>query len=150
MHPRLLTLALLWFAMAALSALLVLLWGLRGTGGAAADAAVAITLLLLPVPAWCLFVLRRSVDAAAARRAANEAKTQLLSQISHEIRTPMNAVMGTTQLALQTQLTPEQRDLLTQTDAASRALLGLVSDVLDVAKIDAGPLQIDTRCLYGG
>lgn len=143
MPPRLLTLALLWFAMAALLSLLPLLWALRGAGSPAATAALVLNTLLLPVPVGCLFALRRSADAAT-RRAVIDGKTQLLGQVSQEIRTPMNAVMGTTQLALQTQLTPEQRALLTQTDAASRALLGLVNDVLDVAKIDAGQLQIES------
>ncbi|WP_310259582.1 response regulator [Roseateles saccharophilus] len=130
--------------MAALLALLALLWSLRGVGGSAIDTALVINALLLPLPPLCLLALRRSVDAAAGHQAATEAKTRFLAQISHEIRTPMNTVMGMTQLALQTQLTPEQRDLLTKADAASRALLGLVNDVLDVSKIEAGQLEIES------
>jgi len=140
MPQRTLTLALLWLATAALLALLALLLSLRATGGSAIDAALVINALLLPLPPLCVFTLRRHVDAAQA--AAAEAKTRLLAQLSHEIRTPMNAVMGMTQLALQTPLTPEQRELLTQADAASRSLLDIVNDVLDVAKIEAGHMEI--------
>lgn len=144
MPQRTLTLGLLWLAMAALLALLVLLLNLRGVGGAAIDAALVINALLLPLPPLCLFALRRGVDAAAAHQAATEAKTRFLAQISHEIRTPMNTVMGMTQLALQTQLNAEQRDLLTKADAASRTLLSLINDALDVAKIEAGDMEIES------
>ncbi len=143
MPQRPLMLGLLWLAMAALLLLLALLWSLRGAGGAVADAALVINALLLPLPPLCLFALRRGVDAAQVRGAAKEAQARFLAQLSHEIRTPMNAVMGMTQLALQTQLTNEQRDLLTRADGASRVLLGLVNDVLDVAKIEAGQLQVE-------
>lgn len=144
MPQRTLTLGLLWLAMAALLALLALLWSLRGAGGTAVDVALVINALLLPLPPLCVFALRRGVDVADAHKAATEAKTRFLAQISHEIRTPMNTVMGMTQLALQTQLTPEQRDLLTKADAASRMMLGLVNDVLDVSKIEAGHMEIES------
>jgi two-component system, sensor histidine kinase and response regulator len=148
MPQRTLTLGLLWLAMAALLALLALLWSLRGAGGGVVDAALVINALLLPLPPLCAFVLRRQVAHSqaliAATQAATEAKTRFLAQISHEIRTPMNAVMGMTQLALQTQLNAEQRDLLTKSDAASRTLLSLINDVLDVSKIEAGHMEIES------
>ncbi|RTL40263.1 MAG: sensor histidine kinase [Burkholderiales bacterium] len=71
------------------------------------------------------------------------ARSHFLSQLSHEIRTPLNAVIGMTQLTLQTPVTPEQRDLLTKADGASRALLGLVVDALDVARLEAGQTQVE-------
>jgi two-component system sensor histidine kinase/response regulator len=147
MPQRTLTLGLLWLAMAALLALLALLLSLRGAAGGALDAALLINALLLPLPLLCLFALRRGSDDALAHKAATEAKTRFLAQISHEIRTPMNAIMGMTQLALQTQLTLEQRDLLTKADAASRMLLGLINDVLDVSKIEAGHMEIESQPL---
>jgi two-component system sensor histidine kinase/response regulator len=141
MPQRTLTLGLLWLAMAALLALLALLLGLRGSGGAAIDAALALNLLLLPLPALCAVALRRRDKAQA------QARTRFLADMSHQIRTPMNAVMGMTQLALQTPLTPEQRELLTRADTASRSLLGLVNDALDLARIEAGQLEIAAQPL---
>jgi signal transduction histidine kinase/DNA-binding response OmpR family regulator len=143
MHQRTLTLGLLWLATAALLALLALLWSLRGLGGAAVDAALVINVLLLPLPPLGLFALRRGAEADA-RQSAAEARTRFLAQLSHEIRTPMNAIMGMTQLTLQTPLTAEQRGLLSRADTASRALLSLVNDVLDVSKIEAGHLQTES------
>lgn len=127
MPQRTLTLGLLWLAMAALLALLALLLSLRGSGGGLAlDAALALDLALLPLPLLCAVALRRHEAAQAL------ARTRFLARINHQIRTPMNAIMGITQLALQTPLSPEQRELLTRADAASRGLLGIVGDALDV------------------
>ncbi|MGQ3093624.1 MAG: sensor histidine kinase, partial [Roseateles sp.] len=151
MHQRTLTLGLLWVAMAALLALLALLWSLRSAGGPSVDAALVLTVLLLPLPLLCVFMLRRHVDDSraliASTQAATDARTRFLAQISHEIRTPMNTVMGMTQLALQTPLTAEQRDLLTKADAASRMLLSLINDALDVSKIEAGQMEIESQPL---
>ena len=151
MPQRNLTLGLLWFAMAALLALLALLFSLRGAAGSTLDAALLVNVLLLPLPPLCLLALRRSDHqaqaAAQATEAAAETRARFLAQISHEIRTPMSAIMGMTQLALQTQLNLEQRDLLNKADAASRMLLSLVDDVLDVAKIEAGQMQMEVQPL---
>jgi two-component system, sensor histidine kinase and response regulator len=144
MPQRTLTLGLLWLAMAALLALLALLLSLRGSAGGALDAALALNVLLLPLPPLCVLALRRRENEA---QAAAAVKTRFLAQISHEIRTPMNAIMGMTQLALQTPLTSEQRDLLTKADDASRTLLGLINDVLDVSSIEAGHLRMESRPL---
>lgn len=151
MPQRHATFALLLLATAALLALLALLLNLRSSAGGAVDAALALNLLLLPLPPLCALALRRREAEAraqtAATQAAAEAKTRFLAQISHEIRTPMNAIMGMTQLALQTPLTPEQRELLGKADAASRTLLGLINDVLDVSKIEAGQLRMESHPL---
>lgn len=79
--------------------------------------------------------------------AASAAKSAFLANMSHEIRTPMNAVLGMLQLVQATELNARQLDYVLKAQSAAHALLGLLNDILDYSKIEAGKLQLDLHDL---
>ncbi len=87
--------------------------------------------------------LAQALQAKAAAEAANAAKSAFLSNISHEIRTPLNALIGVTHLLAESGIDDDQRLLLHKAQLAGRSLLGIVNDVLDLAKIEAGEIALD-------
>ncbi len=74
---------------------------------------------------------------------ANQAKSDFLANMSHEIRTPVNAITGMAHLALRANPDTRQRAYLTKIDTAARRLLGIMNDILDVSKIEAGKLTLE-------
>ena len=84
------------------------------------------------------------IDAKEAAEEATRAKSEFLANMSHEIRTPMNAIIGMTHLTKMTNLSATQKDYLNKIDISAKSLLGIINDVLDMSKIEAGMLSIES------
>jgi len=84
--------------------------------------------------------IRKFLEAA---EAAGRTKSEFLANISHEFRTPMNAVIGMIDLAINTELTPEQEDFLQNAKTSSKLLLGLLNDIFDLIGIESGRIRLE-------
>src|SRR5690606_929067 len=95
--------------------------------------------------------LKRNADALAEARdaanAANRAKSRFLANMSHEIRTPLNGVIGVAQALARTELPPQQQDMLELSHSSSRTLQTLLSDILDLARVESGRLELNDEPL---
>jgi PAS domain S-box-containing protein len=85
--------------------------------------------------------LKRSMMVA---ESSNQAKSDFIANMSHEIRTPMNAISGMAYLAMQTGLNKKQQDYIEKIISASNSLLGIINDILDYSKIEAGRLELES------
>ncbi|MDR6554903.1 response regulator [Paenibacillus qinlingensis] len=79
---------------------------------------------------------------------ANLAKSHFIAKMSHEIRTPLNGIIGLSQLLGKTQLSDHQKDYLTNITSSSHTLLGIINDVLDISKVEAGKLEVERTSFH--
>ena len=86
---------------------------------------------------------RKAENATTTAEDAVKAKQQFLSNMSHEIRTPMNAIIGFTKVVLKTELTPKQKEYLDAIKMSGDALIVLINDILDLAKVDSGKMTFE-------
>src|SRR5579862_260506 len=114
----------------------------------ALSAGTFLTLVLLP--AYAATFIRSLTTAKAQAEEASDAKSRFLAIMSHELRTPLNSVIGMGSLIQRTKLDPTQRDMLTTMQQSARSLLGLINDLLDLSKLEAGKLapQVETFVLH--
>jgi len=87
--------------------------------------------------------LKAAEEAKSQAEAATKIKDEFLANMSHEIRTPMNAIIGLSHLCMQTVMSLKQQDYLQKIHGSAKSLLGILNDILDISKIEAGKMEIE-------
>ncbi len=99
---------------------------------------------LIVIPGYAASLIRNLTEAKANAEAANRAKTRFLATMSHELRTPLTAIIGTSDTLRETSLDGEQREMVETINTSGGALLALINDILDIARIEAN--KVSTVC----
>jgi len=108
---------------------------------------IGLLVSLIVLPLYVSSLVRRLNEALKRAEEASRAKSQFLANMSHEIRTPLNGVIGMSHLLMETPLNAEQKDSAQTIQASARTLLSLIENILDISKIEAGKLVLETTDL---
>ena len=119
-----------------------LTWGEYWQNSSQNQIALSLLLLLILIPLYSSFLIKKLHAAIAAAKDANEAKSRFLANMSHELRTPLNGVIGIADLMGETKLNPQQSEFVNIMRSSANTLLGLIENVLDISKIEAGKITI--------
>mgnify|MGYP003384648471 CR=1 FL=1 len=103
---------------------------------------ISLLLILLVVPLYSAFLVNKLHAAIASAKEANQAKSRFLANMSHELRTPLNGVTGMADLLSKTELNRQQSEYVNILKTSAKSLLGLIENVLDISKIEAGKVTI--------
>ncbi len=106
--------------------------------------AVFFLMLLVMLPLYQYSLLRKVHEARQEAERANRAKSDFLATMTHELRTPLSGVIGMTRLLESTSLSPEQRDYVHSVSTSAQLLSALIGDVLDLSKIEAKKLRLES------
>ncbi|MCP4335580.1 MAG: response regulator [Gammaproteobacteria bacterium] len=102
----------------------------------------SLLIILVALPLYAAVLIKKLHSAIDLAKHANEAKSRFLANMSHELRTPLNGVTGIGELLKETELSKEQRKLVDMMNSSANTLLELIEGVLDIAKIEAGKINI--------
>ena len=106
---------------------------------------ISLFLMLCLLPLYASFLLKKLHAAIDMAKQANEAKSRFLANMSHELRTPLNGVIGMGELLRETKLSYEQQELVGSMHSSANTLLELIENILDISKIEAGKISIESR-----
>lgn len=109
--------------------------------------AISLLIVITLIPLYSIFLIKKLYNAIAVAEKASHAKSRFLANMSHELRTPLNGVLGIGDLLRETNLKPEQRNLVNTMQSSAKTLLGLIEKVLDISKIEAGKIVVTKESL---